>query len=123
MYRIVVAQSIATFLASVSCLAIDRVAATSALSAGVVCLVPGIYVLVSSIRPLAPGESGLGRALKSEAGKLAITVSLFALIFVFVKPLDAVIFFGTFVMLQLGYAIVPWWEAKKQTSSQAYPDG
>ena len=111
-FRIVVAQFIATFLASASCLALDRVAAISALMAGIVCMVPGLYVLALSLRAVEPGTTGIASVVKGEVGKFALTVSLFALVFVFVKPLNVVVFFGTVVLLQLCNLIVPLIEAR-----------
>ena len=40
------------------------------------------------------GDPGLGQALRGELGKFALTISLFALVFVFVKPLNILVFFG-----------------------------
>jgi ATP synthase protein I len=112
-FRIVVAQFIATFLASASCLALDRVAVISALMAGIVSIVPGIYVLVMSLRAVDPGTTGIASVVKGEIGKFALTMSLFALVFVFVKPLDVAVFFGTIVLLQLCNLLVPLIEARK----------
>jgi len=107
-FRIVAAQIIATFLASALFLVFDRVAAISALMAGLSCVVPGCYTLVVSLRPVIKGDPGLSQALRGEVGKFAITVSLFALVFVFVKPLNIMVFFSTFVGLQLCMAVVLW---------------
>lgn len=85
----------------------------SALAAGVVGVVPGLYLLGMSLRKLDPGDTGLGNAMKGELGRLVITACLFALVFVFIRPLDAVVFFATFVVLQMIVAIVPWLEARR----------
>lgn len=74
--------------------------------AGVTCVVPGCYTLVVSLRPVIKGDPGLGQALRGELGKFALTISLFALVFVFVKPLNILVFFGTFVGLQVCMAVV-----------------
>jgi len=105
-FRIVAAQFIVTILASALCLFFDRVAAISVLMAGVTCVVPGCYTLVVSLRPVIKGDPGLGQALRGELGKFALTISLFALVFVFVKPLNILVFFGTFVGLQVCMAVV-----------------
>jgi ATP synthase protein I len=105
-FRIVAAQFIATILASALCLVFDRVAAISALMAGITCIVPACYTLVVSLRPVTKGDPGLTQALRGEAGKFALTVALFALVFVFVKPLNVLVFFSTFVGLQLCMAVV-----------------
>ena len=115
-FGIVVAQFIATILASASFLIFGRIAALSALSAlmaGVVCLIPSGFVLVMSLREISPGETGLANAVRGEVGKFALSILLFALVFAFVKPLDAVAFFATFVVLQLCTAIAPWLRARR----------
>ena len=112
-FGIVVAQFIATILASASFLIFGRIAALSALMAGVVCLIPSGFVLVMSLRAISPGETGLANAVRGEVGKFALSILLFALVFVFVKPLDAVAFFATFVVLQLCTAIAPWLRARR----------
>ena len=96
-FRIVMVQMFATFLASAAWLLFDRVAAISALLAGITCFLPGCYSLVVSLRPVIKGDPGLGQALRGELGKVALTVSLFALVFVFVKPRIAFVFFRTFI--------------------------
>ena len=105
-FRIVAAQFFATFLASVLCLVFDRVAAISAVMAGITCVVPGCYTLMVSLRPVIKGDPGLSQGLRGELGKLVLTAALFALVFVFVKPLNVLVFFGTFVGLQLCVAVV-----------------
>jgi ATP synthase protein I len=112
-FQIVAAQFFATFLASALCLVFDRVAAISAVMAGLTCVVPGCYTLVVSLRPVIKGDSGLGQALRGEVGKYALTVALFALVFVFVKPLNVLVFFGTFVGLQLCMAVVLLLQSRK----------
>ena len=59
------------------------------------------------------GDSGLSQALRGEVGKFALTVALFALVFVFVKPLNVWVFFGTFVGLQLCMAVVLLLQSRK----------
>ena len=112
-FGIVVAQFIATILASASFLIFGRIAALSALMAGVVCLIPSGFVLAVSLREISPGETGLANAVRGEAGKFVLYILLFALVFTFVKPLDAVAFFATFVVLQLCTVIAPWLRARR----------
>ena len=106
--RIVTTQAFATFLASASWLVFDRVAAISALMAGLTCVLPGCYTLVVSYRPVIKDDPGLGQALRGELGKFALTVSFFALVFAFVKPLNALVFFSIFIGLQLCMAATLW---------------
>ena len=103
-FRIVAAQCAATLIASGLSVFFDRVVATSALMAGVACIVPGCYTLVVSLRPVSEGDPGLRHVLRGELGKFALTVSLFALVFVF---------FSTFVGLQLCMAAILWWDSRK----------
>ena len=81
--------------------------------AGVVCIVPGCYTLVVSLSPVAEGDPGLSHVLRGEGGKFALTVSLFALVFVFVRPLNVIVFFSTFVGLQFCMAAVLWWDSRR----------
>jgi len=112
-FQFVAALFFATFLASALCLVFDRVAAISAVMAGITCVVPGCYTLVVSLRPVIKGDSGLSQALRGEVGKFALTVALFALVFVFVKPLNVWVFFSTFVGLQLCMAVVLLLQSRK----------
>jgi ATP synthase protein I len=107
-FRVVTVQVFATVLASASWLVFGRVAAISALMAGITCVLPGCYTLVVSLRPVLKGDPGLRQALRGELGKFALTVSLFALVFVFVKPLNVLVFFSTFIGLQLCMAATLW---------------
>ena len=112
-FQIVAAQFFATFLASALCLVFDRVAAISAVMAGITCVVPGCYTLVVSLRPVIKAGPGLSQALRGEVGKFALTVALFALVFVFVRPLNVLVFFSTFVGLQLCVAGVLWFGSRR----------
>ena len=112
-YRVVAAQFFVTIIATALCLLFDRAAAVSALMAGITCIVPGAYVLVVSLRSVIEGDPGLSQALRGEIGKYALTISLFALVFVFVKPLNWVVFFGTFAGLQLCMAVVLWFQSHR----------
>ena len=107
-FRVVIAQVFATCIASAAWLVLGRVAAISALMAGITCVLPGCYTLVVSLRPVIKGDPGLRQALRGELGKFALTVSLFALVFVFVKPLNVLVFFSTFIGLQLCMAATLW---------------
>ncbi|MBO6564438.1 MAG: ATP synthase subunit I [Pseudomonadales bacterium] len=113
-YGMVIAQFIATFLASASFLVFDRVAALSALMAGLVCLIPGGFVLAMSLRPIEPGGTGISNVIRGEAGKFALSIMLFAMVFVLIKPLDPVAFFATFIVLQLCAGIAPWMKARRR---------
>ena len=82
--------------------------------AGVVCLLPAGFVLAMSLREISPGETGLANAVRGEAGKFALSILLFALVFAFVKPINPVAFFATFVGLQLCPLILFWFGAGRK---------
>lgn len=77
------------------------------------CVVPGVFILFQSEKAQAARGPGLGEAMRGEVGKLLITGVLFAAVFIGVKPIDVVAFFGTFVVLQLAYVIVPLIDARR----------
>ncbi len=117
-YRILVAQLLATLILTVCCLTVDvlvkdTAAALSALVAGLVCLVPGLYVLVLSVREVRVGDSGFGLAVKAETGRFLLSAAGFVLVFVFLKPLNALVFFGVFVALQGFNILIPLKEAQR----------
>ena len=63
-----------------------------------------------------PGADGtLRRMVRGELLKFLLSIGLFVGIFVAVHPLNALFFFGTFVGMQLLYAIVPLVEARVET--------
>ncbi|MDA9679958.1 ATP synthase subunit I [Gammaproteobacteria bacterium] len=107
-FLVVTVQLFATVFASSFLLLFGRVSAVSALMAGIICVLPGCYTLVASWRPVIKGDSGLRQVLRGELGKYALTVALFALVFVFVKPLNVWVFFSTFIGLQLCMATTLW---------------
>ena len=55
----------------------------------------------------------MSQVLRGEAGKFALTTAILAMVFVFVKPLNVVVFFGTFVLLQISQAVIPLLEARR----------
>ena len=81
--------------------------------AGVSSVAPGLYTLAVSLRPVAKGKTGLGNVVKAELGKFALTGSIFALVFVFIQPLNVLIFFGTFVGLQLLMVGALWFHGRE----------
>ena len=107
--RVVAVQTLLTAFLSVTLWFFDWVAAYSALLGGLACVLPGLYLFATSLQPPSAG-SGLGKALKGEAGRLAITIAIFLGVFALVRPLDVLAFFGAFAVLQLAYwvALVAW---------------
>ncbi|MGI9323075.1 MAG: ATP synthase subunit I [Pseudomonadales bacterium] len=111
--RILGAQAIVTLVASVGLLLFDLGAAMSALLGGAACVVPGAYLLVQSARPDTAAGSGLGRALKGEVGRVAITIAIFAGVFASYPGLNFFAFFGLFAVLQAFYGLVPLLDARR----------
>ena len=112
-YQVALAQLFGTLLVSLLCLALGRVAVMSALLAGISCLVPTLYLLVISLKPSPAGDTGLGQVIKGEIGKFVLTMALLAGVFVTVDPLNVWVFFGTFALMQICYAIVPYRRARR----------
>ena len=116
-FNVLIAQCLATVLVSILCLVFGKetgisfISALSAMMAGVVCVVPGIYVLLISLRQVK--SSGVANILRGEIGKFALSISLFALVFVFFEELRVLVFFGTCVGLQLLHALVPFYLSAK----------
>ena len=112
-FRVLSAQSIVTIFVAIICLAVSKVAAISALLAGVSSFLPTLFVLILSLKPMTPGQTGLGQVLRGEAGKFALTIGLLTSIFTLVKPLSVAAFFGTFVLMQLCQALIPLVDANR----------
>ncbi len=110
--RIVIAQVIVTVLSSAALWVFDWVAAYSALLGGLTCVIPGLYTLATSLQGGDAGN-GFARVIKGEGGRLAITIAMFLAVFIFVKPLNVLAFFGLFAVLQFFYAVVPVLDARR----------
>ncbi|MBT8098950.1 MAG: ATP synthase subunit I [Gammaproteobacteria bacterium] len=80
-----------------------QVSGYSALLGGLIAAVPnGFLALRLSLPRRDPGAQGLLRAAYiGELGKLALTVLLFSIVFVTVRPLAAVPLFATFIVTAL----------------------
>ena len=110
---IFVVQLFVMLLVASLCLLIDFAAAYSAILGGLICFIPGLYSGFRIQRKIGDDNNGLAPVLIGELGKLILTIALFIAVFVLVKPLDAVSFFGTFVALQLVYIAVPLFNANR----------
>ena len=101
-YRILSLQLVMTLLVATSFLVVSEITAWSALLGGLVCVIPGIYILLMSSwrRPQTAAGTGLGIVLSGEAGKYGLSILLFVLVFTWVQPLDPLVFFGVFGGLQ-----------------------
>ena len=80
-----------------------RVAGYSALLGSLTCVVPNAFLALRLMAPRRdPGAQALLRAAWiGEAGKLALTVLFFTLVFTQVRPLSAAALFAGFIVTQL----------------------
>ncbi len=109
-YRIVVAQLLATFLATISCLFIDWVAAYSALLGGLTCTVPsGFMAWRFGTRAVAGAGDALSHLVRGETGKYLLTVAMFIIIFKSVTPIAGGYFFATLGLGLICNILVPLW--------------
>ncbi|SEL26146.1 ATP synthase subunit I [Halomonas daqiaonensis] len=84
--------------------------AMSAATGGLVCLLPNLFFvwrlgLLGNRRQASRFVSSFYRA---EAGKLGLTVALFALVFVSVPPSNLAFFFGAYVAVHFMHWLAPW---------------
>ena len=79
------------------------VAGYSAMLGGLICVIPNGFLALRLIVPRRdPGAQALLRAAWiGEAGKLALTVLFFTLVFTLVRPLSAAALFAGFIVTQL----------------------
>lgn len=113
--RILVVQCMLMVLIGIACLAVDWVTSYSSVFGGSVCILPGVY---AAIRTLKDAPSEITPIVVGELGKLALSIALFILVFVLVQPLNVFSFFGTFIGLQLVYVAVPVLESSRMRNWQ-----
>jgi|TARA_Y100000310_G_C20621428_1_gene783516 ATP synthase protein I len=107
-HQIVLVQLIATFIASASFLLSGWVAAYSALLGGMICVLPNAYLADRITRTKGlTREQKAGRWMRGETGKIMQSGVMFALVFIWIKPLDPVLLFLTFIGIQLLHWLVP----------------
>jgi ATP synthase protein I len=80
-----------------------RVAGYSALLGSLVCVIPNAFLALRLVAPRRdPGAGALVRAAYiGELGKLGLTVLMFSIVFVLVRPLSAAALFAGFIAAQL----------------------
>jgi len=93
-YRIVIVQFIATFLAATLCLPLDRVIAYSVLLGGLTCAVPNAYMAWRVRRESVNPGLALSNFIWGELGKYALTIMMFVSVYLWVKPFEAGYFFA-----------------------------
>ena len=118
LFRILIAQSSITIFASVFALTVNKIAAISALLAGTSCILPTLYVILASTRPVVAGGTGLAQAVRGEAGKILFIVALLSGIFTLVKPLNVTVFFGTFILMQICQLAAIWTETSRNMKNR-----
>ena len=101
-YRIIVTQSIATFLAALSAFVlIDGVTGYSVFLGGMVSALPNAYFAIKAFRY--SGARQMPLVIKSfyagESGKMIITVIMFALVFAGVKPLNELAVIISYILI------------------------
>jgi|TARA_B100001964_G_C14244284_1_gene606591 ATP synthase protein I len=106
--QIILVQLIATFFASASLLLFGWVAAYSALLGGLICVLPNAFLAhrVTRTKGLTR-EQKIGRWMQGETGKIIQSGIMFALVFIWIEPLNALLLFATFIGIQLLHYLVP----------------
>ena len=101
-FRVIIAQAVITAVLFSVLFAVSFTSAISALLGGLICLVPNAYLVYRAF-----SHSGARAAkkivnefYKGEVGKFFLTACGFSLVFVLVRPLDAVALFSAFVLVQ-----------------------
>ena len=104
MLRVLIAQTISgVVLAALFWSTMGRVAGYSALIGSLICVIPSAFrALRLAVPRRDPGAGALMRAAYvGELGKLALTVLMFGVVFVAVRPLAAAPLFAGFIVAQL----------------------
>lgn len=107
--RILIGQSVLIALMGIVSLAFNLNVALSSVLGGLVCLLPNLYFAwrLFSVKGARSSREIAKAFYKGEAGKLLLTVLLFALVFSQIKPLSVVALFSGFVAVQMMNWVVP----------------
>ena len=94
---------VGTVLAAVLWGLYGNTVAYSALFGSLICVIPNGFLALRLILPRedSGAKALMGAAWAGEAGKLALTVLLFSLVFTLVRPLSAAALFAGFITTQL----------------------
>ena len=108
-YRVVITQAIVTLLLSAGFLVSGDTAALSALLGGLICFVPNAYLTFRafSLSGARAAKSIVKEFYRGEAGKFMMTCCGFALTFALVRPLNAVVLFSVFILVQAVHWFTP----------------
>lgn len=97
--KIVAMQSLVLLVTASLLLLIDQVTASSALLGGLIAIIPNAYFAKWAFRY--SGARAADKVAQSfyrgEAGKFILTSVLFALVFIWVKPINVVVIFVTYI--------------------------
>lgn len=101
-YRVVVAQLLTTVSLTLLLLPLGKSFAVSALSGGLACSIPNAYLVWRAFRYR--GASAAQEIVRSfyqgEAGKFALTILAFILIFTLIPSIEPLAMFGAFALIQ-----------------------
>jgi ATP synthase protein I len=106
MLKIVIAQIGVSLLAVAAVAWFDWVAAYSIALGGLVALVPGVFLSWRMGFDVSPDQA-LRSLVMGQVGKIGITVVMFAAVFVWVRPLNVLMFFVALALIMLMNIIVP----------------
>lgn len=103
MYRVVVAQLLTTFCLSLLLLPSGVVYAISAAVGGLACAIPNGYLVwkLFQYRGAHAAQKIVKSFYQGEAGKFALTMLAFVLIFTLIDTIEPVVLFGAFIAVQL----------------------
>ncbi|MGI0118608.1 F0F1 ATP synthase subunit I [Zooshikella sp. RANM57] len=109
-YRVIIIQLLITVLAALVLWLHSTVVAYSALLGGLASLLPNAYLVSNAFAYSgARAAQKIARSFyKGEAGKLILTAIIFALVFIFVKPLNVFALFGIFIVVQMVNWFTAW---------------
>ncbi|WP_252177786.1 ATP synthase subunit I [Endozoicomonas sp. 4G] len=101
-YRVVLAQLLATASLALLLLLLGKSYAISALSGGLACSIPNAYLVWKAFRYRgASAAQNIARSFyQGEAGKFALTILAFILIFTLIPSIDPLALFGAFALIQ-----------------------
>jgi len=116
--RLLLAQLAMTVFLPLVLLPFGMIAAWSAAAGCVACLVPSAYFAYRAFQ--FSGARSASKILRSfysgEAIKLVLTALIFALIFIYVKPLNVAALFGGFILVQSVIWVTPMLAGRQKNS-------
>jgi len=116
--RLLQAQTVIVVLGTLLGLAAGGVlTAMSAMTGGLVCLVPNLY-FVWRLRGHHGGRQArryVANFYRAEAGKFGLTVALFVTVFVLAPPSNPIFFFSAYVAVHFVHWLAPWLMRERPT--------